>query len=87
MRTIPEAAEAVNTPTLDAGRSHGAANPAWRDPSGWRPTALQMSTPSESTGIPYDEWFRKTQPVVDKVQMKAWLAIYGPDAPARKRKA
>lgn len=56
---------------------------SWRDPSGWRPTALQRSVPPETAGIPIEEWERK-QPLWTPEQRLIWISMHGPDAVVQK---
>lgn len=46
----------------------------WRDPSGWRPTPLQMSVPPETVGIPCDKWmYQRVLATPD--QVRVWLRM------------
>lgn len=54
----------------------------WRDPTGWHPTALQMSVTPESRGVP---WAQPPRVIVGDVS--AWVAKVTAEAEARKYKA
>lgn len=47
---------------------------SWRDPSGWRPTELQMSIPPEAKGKPWHVWMYK-QSVCDVVKPPAKKSV------------
>lgn len=48
--------------------------PTWLDPSGWRPTPLQLSVAPETVGIPYDKWLFQ-QPLASADQIRVWLRM------------
>lgn len=45
-----------------------------RDPSGWRPTPLQMSVHPEAVGIPYDKWLFQRK-LATPEQIHVWLKM------------
>lgn len=47
---------------------------SWLDPSGWRPTPLQMSVSPEAVGIPYDRWMSQ-QCLATPEQIRVWLKM------------
>lgn len=46
----------------------------WRDPSGWRPTKLQMSVRPDAVGIPWEKWIFQ-QPLCTPEQVRVWLNL------------
>lgn len=47
---------------------------SWRDPSGWRPTPLQMSVDPDIAGIHLAKW-RFQQVMATPQQIQIWLGI------------
>ncbi len=78
---MPPTPKTPKTPKNDAAYQAALARKipdAWRDPSGWRPTPLQMSVRPDAVGIPPDKWMFRQQ-LATPEQIRIWLSMLGKD--------